>query len=330
MAYQQTLVTSILDIPAVVAAFAAANGWTVNNSVPNQPVFSHPSEPGALSMRLRATISGVNNQNHRLIWESASGVATSSATTLSPKLAGSANNPVVPAPTSVDMFTGLNPRPYLAVVISYGVNLYRHHYFGFMNNIGGYTGGEVISGSAGSSNFSSLNLNYLDDDAFKHLFKARHSLNVLAKSEAGGVRLVHPNNPVPWRVFFSTTNTSAPFSNFLGDEIIGGQGDGYNDNYSARGHNTFAGTAILTPLNLLISRAITSDVRFRPVGNPCGVALVNMRDLQPGQEITMGLETWRVYPMISKRPETLMPSTAGQGFYRQFESSVNQGIAYKV
>lgn len=329
MAYQQVSVTTINDIPAAIATFAAANGWTVNNADPAQPIFSHPAKPGSLSFRIRASISGANNQNKDVIIEDTGVTATSKAVMRSPKLAGVANNPTVPNPTSISMFTGLFPEPFIAVAVAFGVNLYRHMYLGFMDQIGNYTGGEVICATGGSSSVTQTSLGYQAATAFKHLFKARHSTNIVAKADSGGVRVVHADNPVAWRVCNSTTALSLTFASFLGDEVIGGFGDGYNDVMTSRALSSYAGAVVLTPCNLLISRVISGDVRFKPIGNPSGVRLVNMRDLEAGQQILIASEAWRVYPAVSKRIETAMPATSGGGFYREFESSVNLGYAYR-
>lgn len=330
MAYSQVSVLSVNDIPAAIATFAAANGWSVNVSVPAQPTFNHPSKPGSMTFRIRALISGTNNQNKDVIIEDTGVIATSRAVMRSPKLAGLTNNPTVPNPTTISMFAGTFPEPYIAVAIAFGVNLYRHMYLGFMETLGNYTGGEVISCTAGSSNVSSLSVSYTAISMFKNLFGSRRSTAIVAKNESGGVRLVHANNPIPWRIFSSTTSIATPFNGFLGDEIIGGYGDGNNDVMVARGHSTYSGAAIFTPCNLLISRAIPGDVRFAPVGHPCGVRLVNVRDLTEGQIVQIGSEIWRCYPAVSKRPELVMSGASITGFYRDFESSFQQGYAYRV
>lgn len=330
MPYQQVPVTNITDIPAAISAFALANGWAVNNANPAQPIFSHPSKPGSMTFRVRALVSGVNNQNRDIVISDATGLlATNSAVMRSPKLAGSANNPVVPNPNSLQMFTGLFPEPFIAVAVSFGANLYRHIYFGFMDRIGTYTGGEVMSATAGSSAVINSPVSYTATNMFKHLFGGRRVTAIVAKSESGGVRVVHAGNPTPWRVFSSPSTISTPFSSFIGDEAIGGFGDGYNDVMVARAQSSYAGAVVLVPCNILTSRVITGDVRFRPIGNPSGVRLVNMRDLAEGQQITIASEVYRVYPAVSKRSELVMPATALGGNYREFESTFQLGYAYR-
>jgi hypothetical protein len=329
MAYQQTNIVAVTDIPDIVATFAQANGWVVNTATAGAPVFTHPSLAGALPMRLTATIGGTNNQNHDVIWEEANvSVSTSKAVCRSPKLAGSSNNPTVPSPTNLHLFVSLTPEPFIAGVIEYGFNLDRHFYFGYLCKAGVFDGGEVICGMAGpGAIFTNSDISYTDESSFKFLFEARHDSNILADADSGGVHVDHPNNPNPWRVI-NATDAPSPFGNFAGDEIIGGFGDGINDGYLARGNSSYAGSAILSPINMYMSKPITGDTLFTPVGSPAGVANVNMRDLEPGQQVTIGSDTWRVFPAAAKDARTVMSGNVANGYYRDYETSFYVGHAY--
>jgi hypothetical protein len=325
MAYQQIFVNSILDIPAEIGNFADLNGWDVDLTNPNQPILTHPFLVGALPMRFRATISGANNQNHDLIIESTNPIATTTAVTRSPKLSGTTNNPTVPVPTSVHLFADVTGEPFISGAIEYGTNRFRHFYFGYMNKADNYIGGEIISGSAGPDSNTAANILYADTLAGKYLFSGKQS--VFTVNQSGGARVDISGNPTTWRVNQTPSGTSI-FTLFNNTQLLGGFRDGLNDPYIARAQSSYAGAAVLVPVNMYATLPITGDTLFTPLGDPEGVRLVNIQNLEVGQVVDIGGVLWKCFPAMSKRLEVNMPN--GGGNYRQFESSWNVGYAHRV
>ena len=133
MAYQESVVSSITEIPALIATFAAANGWTVSGANYTRP-------GGGITFVLDATISGAA---HTLSWTQ----GTESARIISPRLNGTSETPVTSIPSKVHLFAATTPQPFIAIVVEYGFNSYRHLYLGNMVKAGAYTGGEVIAGT---------------------------------------------------------------------------------------------------------------------------------------------------------------------------------------
>lgn len=320
--YQQVFLTSILDIPEQIGLFADTVGWDVDLSDPSQPLITHPTITGAIPFRVQASITGTNNQNHDLIVDTTDPVGLSSAVTRSPKLAGTANNPTVPNPTSIHLFGDLT-EPFIACVIEYGLNLYRHTYLGYVEKTFGYDGGEIIAGTAGPDSTPATELSYAND-AIKYLFSGKSS--VFLANQSGGMHLDHPSAPVSW-LRNRIPLTGSVMTQFANDMLLGGYRDGINDPFLARGQSSYAGAAVLTPINMFVAQPITGDVRFIPVGAPHRVRLVNMRNLDLGQVLNIGGDTWRAFPAMAKRPQTTMP--IGGGNYRQFESSFELGLAYR-
>ena len=329
MAYAQYNISAITEIPALVGSFADTQGWDVDSTNVNQPIITHPTLSGAIPFRLTASIGGTNNQNHDLVLTAVSPpVTTSTVRTRSPKWNGSFNNPAVPLPTKLHVITGLLPEPYLIMTIEYGFNLYRHLYFGYMEKLGDYTGGEVISGqrNADTSQAGGFTVSYLNE-SHQYLFNGRHTTSVVS-SDSGGVYINHADNANKWRVFSSTTsgtigNDALPTFDALG--VIGGFRDGWNDGYLARAKSSYSGAGILVPINLYVPEPITGDVRFIPIGHPAGVRLVHMQNLEPGQEITVGDETWKVFPAFSKQS---YEAAAKGTYYAAAETSYHVGYAF--
>lgn len=325
MAYQTEAVTAMTDIPALVAAFADAEGWTVDVTSPNAPIFTLPTTDTLIDWQLTAAVSGVD---HTLTWTAnGSAVPTSSANTRSPKLApASGTTPDVPPPATLHMFISPAPaeEPYLAIVIEYLPNLFRHLYLGRMERLGDYAGGEVIAATQNPMASSTSTIDYNNFDHVQHLFTSRS--DVWSSTQCGGVHIDHADNPDPWRKFRGQ-NTGG-ITSLPSDAVLGGANDGINDGYLANGESNFAGLNPLISINLYAVKPITGDCSFIPIGRPAGVRLVNMRNLDPGDSIEIASTTWRVFPGMAKSAEVDMPRDASHGNWRTFETSHYIGYAY--
>lgn len=315
MAYQQSTISSLADIPAIVAAFASGKGWTVSGNT-----FRRADDSSATVFTLAADIQSTDH------WLRVTASGAPRAMIRSPKLNGTAAVPQIPLPTSLHLFASATPQPYIAIVVQYDYNRYRHLYIGNVVKFGAYTGGECISGTnvyASNNGFDRYPISYRFDTG--HLFQA--SSRTMAAADSGGIRVQHANNPTTWRQFFGTDNYN-PMGQFDTTTVLGGFGDDINDGYVARGQSPFAGVSILTPINLYASMPVTGDTVFVPVGYPAGVRLVNMEDFDPGVTITVGDSQWMVFPAISKNPVLDAPKSATG--WAQFETSGMVGYAYPV
>lgn len=323
MTYTTQSVSAMTDIPAHVATFAAGLGWTVDTTNPNQPIFSLPG--GGINWQLLANVSGVD---HDLTFQaSGSAVPTSVAKVRSPKLAPpSGTTAAVPAPSVLHMFGTPSTEtvsPYIALVIEYTSNLFRHLYLGKMEKMGDYTGGEIVSGCGGPIQSLASSYNYNDINRVTYLFRARSTM--WADTLCGGVHVNHADNATPWRVFYGSP--ASPINGLSDGIVLGGFGDAINDGYLARGESPFAAVNMLVSPNLYITQPVTNSKAFVPIGRPPGVRMVNMKNLDPGSQISVGGNNWRVFPAWAKSPEKTMPN--GNGNWRQYESSYYVGYAYR-
>lgn len=312
MAYQSYTIAALSEIPPLVADFAPGNGWTVTGSS-DAPVLTRSG--GGMSFQL------TYNASHVLIWtETGGSVATTSARIRSPMLNGSISTPTVSMPTKVHLFASADPEPFLSIVIEYGINSYRHLYLGNMVKMGSYSGGEVISGAQpnASSDRYAYPMTFMDA---QYLFagnrRSTGSLDV-----RGGVRVIHSDNPIPWRRFYGPAYPY--FDQNDSTFAVGGFGDDINDGALVRGSSPFNGVYVLTPINLYISLADASSTNFAPIGYPAGVRLVNMANLAPGAEVTIGGITWKCFPVFSIDNWYIYKSSG----WAANESSYNVGYAY--
>lgn len=346
MAYEVHSITAITEVPALVGAFAASIGWEADLTAPSTPILRRPqggdSNSGsnssfeaadAIPFRVSASVAGSTHSlsvaAYQYDEDSNSGVAQllAGAAVFSSPIVG-ATTPAVVLPTQVHLIGALSPEPYIAIIVEYGTNLYRHMYIGNMEKVGDYEGGEVIATSDGPGS-SSQSRTYYDLD-MKYLFGGRQVRR--AAAEAGGVHVRHTDNAYPWRFFRASVATSGtPLLSFPANSVIGGYNDAINDGYMARGRSPFAGQQMLSPINLYNADPIIGDVEFVPIGKPSGVRHVNMQDLQPGAEIVVGGLLWRVFPSHARRFETVMPESTGVGVNPpEFETSLWVGYAYAV
>jgi len=315
--YSTHAIASVLSIPALLATFADTLGWTADTSSPDQPIISAPFT-GSVPWRVRASEAGTSKD---VVVEAVNTPSvTSSLFARAPIINGAALNP-----TAVSFIGGLTPEPYIAIVVKYGADYYRHLYIGYVEKIGDWTGGEVISGTQGPIAATVATHSYIPEaGGVRYLGNARQTVS--AANVSGGVRLAHADSSTNFRSFRAPTNSTA-LTGFTQDNVIGGFGDAINDGYLARGRSPFAGVQPLVPINLYAPIPIIGDTSFRPIGHMSGVRLVNMADIAEGAVIEIGGESWRCYPALRRSLATTMPP--GTGNWRQYETSYMVGYAYR-
>lgn len=321
MAYSTKTVTAITDIPAAVATFAAANGWTVDSTA---MTFKYGT---GLAFTLSASV--VDTHTHKLMWAGPS-LATSDAVLYSPvAVSADGSTATVSVPQAIHMFAGTSPKPYLAVVVQYGTNLFRHLYLGYLDTAGTYTSGDTSGGEIISAASPRLQNPYyfqssgIRDYCNSYLFGFQ--LSPGNGGVPGGVYIPHALNPNPWRTFLvnSAANSSYPMGSFQGTEALGGFGCDVSDGLLAQAYADFASVSLLVPMPIFITDA---NKNFMYAGTPSGVRMVNMRSLDPMQTLTMADTTWMVFPAWRRDTTTTYKGTnAG---YASNETSYFVGYAY--
>lgn len=331
MAFEEHIITSLSEIPSLVEAFATSVGWDVASG----PVIRHPNYegagPGGIAFSLTSASSGLERD---LIWSSSGGITTSRALIRAPILSARTSpfTPYVLSPSRVFLISMLTPEPYLAIVVEFGPNQYRHLYLGFMEKIGNYEGGEVISGCG--SMIAASNSDPLWHDRQGNMFLFEGHQGIMVRADSGGVHIDHADNATPWRRFRTANAVESDgidFGTFDAGEVIGGFGDSVIDHFVAKGKSAIAGSSLLVPINLLASAKPSSTVtRFINIGHPAGVRAVNIENMEPLSEVTIGSETWRIFAAIRKSPLLTLLRPVGAGLqYRAEETSYNLGYAYR-
>lgn len=319
MAYQSYASSALTDIPANVAILAAAEGWTVDVTNPNEPIFTHPTLVGAVPMRMRANISG---GNHDLYFERATSPASGPAALIrSPILSGG----ITQAPTTVHVFASQTPQPYIAVVVEYGFNRHRHLYFGYLEQVATHTGGEILA--AANHEIIANDAQRSGYGAISHQYLCRGRNNRFGSNLQGGVHINHVNNANPWRQF-RATGTYNGLEDFTGLEVFGGYMDGPNCGYLSTGMSPFLGGNILVPINLYMPMNPGATAYFAPLGRTPGVRMINMEDIEPGAQIDVGGNNWRCFPAARKSALTAANYNGSVIDYPIEETSYYIGYAY--
>ena len=351
MAYQEYAIASLDDIPATVAAFATDLGWNVTYSggkpVLRDPDYLGPGLVGGPGFRLgverppstgSGSLNGIGYANKfvDLVWDFSTGETTDKAVMRSP-IIGDAQNyqePRVATPTKLFLIGMMTPRPYIAIIVQFGYNLYRHLYMGLMEKQGVYENGAVISAVNGM--FRQVNGDgywlTLEDEQF--LF---NGFNTWASPGMNGGVMVDSNTLTQkWRRFRSNYMNSNPvnwYQQLNGTEAFGGFRDGQPHAMVTKGKNSYAGAQVLVPMNLMVTRMLTNEFRLKPIGRPPGVRMVNIAELEPEAQVEVGGERWYSFAAISKQNDNYNRryylNNNQYSVSRMQETSYNLGYAYR-
>lgn len=318
MAFSEHNITQMSDIPPLVKAFATTIGFTVGGTDEN-PTVTHPSMVDALVFTLSEGQQGSTSTQRRYLRWTAPG--DYGASTCVPRRGTSSSSPTHLAPTKLMLFGSTDAEPWLAIVIAFGFNLYRHLYLGWMEKNVDYDGGEVISGTSFFDTHSSVSSISYADDENQYLFSAWCSSTRFSEDLRGAARIEHENNPSTRRKFSGYTFSSS--AALPTDAIYGGMMDGWNEGYVAAGRSFFSGEVIFNPVNLYISMP---ETRFVQVGRPPGVRYVNITDIEPETVMTYLGKEWMVIPAFSKKSTATVTKPAAS--FPTEETSYSIGIAY--
>ena len=310
MSFEVNAITALSEINDLVKTFASSElGWTVTG----EDIFI----PGSTNPVNITNSSGPTFNN--LNFEIPSLSATIFASLDTPRLNGTIGAPVLPSPTNLYLYGGTEEsQPFLAGIVAFGFNRYRHFYIGSMIKYGSYTGGEIIQagyhGTGDDGDTNSLTFS-------KYPFGARTSQ---ASTLSGFVNVVHADAGDPVKVLRRGSDVGAFDGEPQGDIALGGYSDRVNSNYTDRAQQHFANASVLGPINLYATKSGLD--RYFPIGRPPGVRMVNMENIEPGVLVTISGTDWRVFPVFRRSFSTTFTAIAGG--YNAEETSYRRGLAY--
>jgi hypothetical protein len=316
MTYDLQAVTSWADVLAEIVTFANARGWTTTANTIQNPSTGLVTTLSTTADRITLAPAGGIQSRCRRPW--LNGTYPGSPVALNPvqcHLFG--NNSPYSAPDT---------EPYVAAVVGFGFNAYRHIYIGTLVAAGAYTDGDVVCCNDFSLQGSSPGDIYPTSERLRYLFGA-YNRHEDGATYAGGAKITHVDNATTWRTFYKP-NTSNFMQSLTGSEVFGGNRDGVADGMVYRAHADFASGQLMVPVNLYCSDGNDgSNYRIRPLGHVSGVRLIDMENMAPEQQFSISADDWRAFPEFSKRADTFLDWTGAS--YFPYESSGYFGLAYR-
>lgn len=300
MAYESGSATSRDDLLDKIRGFALANGWTVNGwaddgggkrlhiqkgtlcfnfrSGSNEPIFGYYSMTGIC-------MNGSSGYDGAQPWYSQPGHTASTS-------GGAWGVSIVAVSGTIPAYHFFTlGSSGICIVVEYQVGKYKWLVLGELDKAyaGNYSGGQFISGSDGADNYernivlsfdsgtnwrSSFGV-YLDIDGQTGKWRGNDAIS-------GTGRLAQPHG-------MFTTNMTSVFQLSITAAL------------QRSSYNAFTGLTALIPIYITAER---DGGFYSYVGKVPNMRLLNIRGLSPGDEITLGSDTWKVFPVYDmSRPD---------------------------
>ncbi|MCK5131694.1 MAG: hypothetical protein KAR40_06025 [Candidatus Sabulitectum sp.] len=338
MSYETGSASSMSDLMNKLQIFAVANGWTLDQ----YNVESGSSVDGKLSIHKGSVyvhfLWNANEANHIAMYQSLGYSGTGVSQWLHTDDSG---NGVTTLPggtgwsdtvsthdgyrfissigvgpfTAYHFFQGNGTNEYIHVALEYAPFLYRNFGFGELEKAWDWTGGEYCYGHC-QENSSPLiqepllSANGDDSDSDR-----------LATIHVEGL----PNQPAAgkWGIFIEKSETSlgSPFLDRAGENQVffsgGSNGGPVGFLFNIVPGNSGDGFLPLTSNGIFYRDAVTAPDNLYFMGWQPDVKTLNMKNFSPGDEITVGSDTWMIFPYVRKQ------------YTADLNESRNLGIAYK-
>lgn len=184
-------------------------------------------------------------------------------------------------------------------VVERSTGVFRTFGFGTLEKAGSYTGGQFLTGTnyespIGETNWNSAAFDYYGGIYTSH-FCTQARVAVDGKTD-----------------FYSQTNNMGDGVTY--PRLMTTARGGIEQDITTRTPNTFNALTPLAPIRMAVERS--NSGLYSPIGTVRDVRVVNMKLLSPKEEIVLGSDTWKVFPMSSKVPWVGYPQTNfGSGDY---------------
>lgn len=209
---------------------------------------------------------------------------------------------------NVYLFGANSPQSYVHVVVEISAGVYRQVAFGEMSKHGTWTGGEYYSAS-----FHSLGASAIDepDDVFhRYLFDG----NSLSQSTNGPtVRCVTASSPVANWLSLSGNGNAVRSSIQTRPGLFGAVRGGWGTQMLRVRQSSFSGIVPLVPISVAFLEISSTPDVMHFLGTIPDVRSVNIETLSPGQTLTIGGDTWWIFPCTRKNGAATTQNSGAQG-----------------
>lgn len=328
MAYQTSTSTSIDNLMSQLFSFAVSNGWTQDDFTSGDPgsaslhkngVYVHfqwtdGTDGGTLA--IYHSLGYVNSGTSKWLHTDDSNVGVNSAVPSNFDNERCVN--ILAGPhTAYHFFENDSNPAYIHVVVEVDAGRFRHFGFGELDKIGDWTGGEYAYGHYWSQSTSTIDA----PNSASHGVGLDSVINNTSRGATVHVEdlVGEPDASTKWLVVSSLSSAGVDTA---GVARYPGYG-GWRANPYATGlsririseNNAFKP---LIPIPCFAVDYLSAPDAWRLLGFQPDVALINIGNLQPGDEFTVGTDTWVVFPLVRKQ------YTLGD-----VEESWNAGYAYR-
>jgi hypothetical protein len=326
MAYETGTATTQQDLLDKLQTFAAANGWTVDEwntsgkelSMHRSTVYVHfqwdsTATTGGIGIyqSLGWIAAGTNP------WQHTDDSGTGLASLTGPYTSQRRVDRIGDGPFTKYFF--FEDDTYIHVVLEYAPGLYRHFGMGILEKVGTWTGGEYAYGHIWYNSFGVQD--YPQDSRHSFSFDAR---NTNASTDNATLHVEglpgEPSASTKWGVMWQGTSPGNDRAAVARVNLFGGLRDGPLTNaLSWMPANPNNGYIPLVPIPIYYRRdAGSSPEKWYLLGFAKATRLINIRNYNPGDEITVGSDTWTVFPWVRKKWDQDDTDETG-----------NMGIAYQ-
>lgn len=198
--------------------------------------------------------------------------------------------------TGYHFFSTSGSAAYLHVVIEKSAGIFAHFQGGALNAIGGAA--PCIYIQATNWSYGGAYCSFPDGSGGEFPWSNAYPYGYVGVTVDGTFGWFKPNNSSPSRANW-------PFQQSLAADSI------------TKSPNTFNGLAPLFPIQCFVERAVGNLWAY--VGDAPDLRAVNIKNNNPKDEITIGSDTWKIFPMIANNPN-----------YNQYGSPNSSSLYYAL
>ena len=181
--------------------------------------------------------------------------------------------------TGYHFFSTTGSAAYLHVVIEISAGIFAHFQGGALNAVGGAS--PCIYIQATNWQYTGYYASFPDNGG-PLPWSYPNPNGYLGVTVDSTFRWFRPNNSQPARVIWPLQANATEYYGI------------------SKSPNTFNGLAVLLPIQSYVERAVGNIYAY--VGDAPDMRLLNIKNNNPKDEITIGSDTWKVFPMISNNP----------------------------
>ncbi len=322
MAYLQTTAASVDDILNSIATFAAALGWTVERndtytSSGNSRRILSLSRAGYDYAHFASELSAVATPKTRIYTMRSQGVNVALDLLSQPNKSTQAESNFLSAGaySSLYLFGESGSNPYIHVVLEHQSGRYRHFSIGELIKKGTWTGGSYCQGTWWEVTFTANSP--VQTQHSKPFSEFTYNTNI------GAIRCDEADSTA--NALAGVSNDYALSSIQYTRRVVTGFMCGQNQTLAyvdcamgllTASFNYFNQRTVLARIAHFVTCASNF---YRYLGEPPAIRAINMYAFAATEELTIGSDTWKVFPVVRK----------GTSAVSTEEYSGNYGLAYK-